>query len=39
MLPVLETVLAAFGARRPLREDGAQLAAPREQSVPSPDVA
>ncbi|HEY1389369.1 MAG TPA: radical SAM protein [Ktedonobacterales bacterium] len=42
MLPVLETVLAAFGSRRPLRDerDGVtQLETPREQSEPSPDVA
>jgi radical SAM superfamily enzyme YgiQ (UPF0313 family) len=42
MLPVLETVLAAFGARRPLRGergDVTPLETPREQSELSPDVA
>jgi hypothetical protein len=39
MLPVLETVLAAFGARRPARQGAAEPEALPARSEPAPDVA
>jgi hypothetical protein len=39
MLPVLETVLAAFGSRRPERSSATEPETLPEQSEPSPDAA
>jgi radical SAM superfamily enzyme YgiQ (UPF0313 family) len=39
MLPVLETVLAAFGSRRPERSNATEPETLPEQSEPSPDAA